>query len=294
QQLGGRQALSGVGLSLDAADSQRVRLLHDTRRRSVRHPGERPAGQLVAPGRHKRHVADEFPAHHTFHPGHLRQQHRHRLQRALHHPGQTMKEKVATYTRSQRSQGLTEFAIIAPIILLLTFGIIDFGRALYLYITLQQAANEGARVAVRASYFVDPNGATHTWPTDSDVATAITGHAVIMNLANNPACPNGPLPNNGVALGSPSLPAANTGWIFITDPSQAGNGTPNGPRGGLGTYPPPNLGAGCNVVTPAVGNEAIKVTLWYTFQPVTPIIQQVVGNNIVITAYAIYRAEYSN
>ena len=205
-----------------------------------------------------------------------------------------MKEKAASYSRSQRSQGLTEFAIIAPIILLLTFGIIDFGRALYLYITLQQAANEGARVAVRASYFVDPNGATHQWPTDSDVATAITGHAVIMNLANNPACPNGPLPNNGVALGSPSLPAANTGWIFITDPSQAGNGTPNGPRGGLGTYPPPNLGAGCNVVTPAVGNEAIKVTLWYTFQPVTPIIQQVVGNNIVITAYAIYRAEYSN
>ena len=69
-----------------------------------------------------------------------------------------MKEKAASYSRSQRSQGLTEFAIIAPIILLLTFGIIDFGRALYLYITLQQAANEGARVAVRASYFVDPNG----------------------------------------------------------------------------------------------------------------------------------------
>ncbi|OLB89069.1 MAG: hypothetical protein AUI15_26745 [Actinobacteria bacterium 13_2_20CM_2_66_6] len=94
-----------------------------------------------------------------------------------------MKEKVTSYSRSQRSQGLTEFAIIAPIILLLTFGIIDFGRALYLYITLQQAANEGARVAVRASYFVDPNGATHTWPTDSDVATAITGHAVIMKPA---------------------------------------------------------------------------------------------------------------
>jgi TadE-like protein len=212
-----------------------------------------------------------------------------------------MTEPLKTYTRSQRSQGLTEFAIIAPIILLLTFGIIDFGRALYLYITLQQAANEGARVAVRASDFVDPNGVgcspptfVHCWPTDSDVANAVQGHAVIMNLANNPACPNGPLPNNGNPSGSPSLPAPNTGWIFITDPSQAGNGVPNGPRGGLGSYPPPNLGAGCNNVTPAVGNEPIKVTLWYTFQPITPIIQQVIGNNVVITAYAIYRAEYSN
>jgi len=205
-----------------------------------------------------------------------------------------MRKLFRRYFRSQRSQGLTEFAIIAPVILLLTFGIIDFGRALYLYITLQQAANEGARVAVRASYFIDPNGTSHTWPTDTDVANAIAGHAVIMNLANNPACPNGPLPNGGIPQGSPSKPASNTGWIFITDPSIPGNGTPNGPRGGLGSYPPPNLGAGCNNVTPATGNEPIKVTLWYTFQPITPIIQQVIGNNIVITAYAVYRAEYSN
>jgi TadE-like protein len=203
-----------------------------------------------------------------------------------------MKKTAATYTRSQRSQGLTEFAIIAPIILLLTFGIIDFGRALYLYITLQQAANEGARVAVRASYFIDVSGVTHTWPNDTDVANAVQGHAVIMNLANYPACPNGPLPNGGNPQGSLQLPAPNTGWIFITDPSAAGNGYPNGPRGGLGTYPAPS--AGCDVIQPAVGNEPIKVTLWYTFQPITPIISQVVGNNIVITAYAVYRAEYSN
>jgi hypothetical protein len=203
-----------------------------------------------------------------------------------------VKRRLLSFFKSQRSQGLTEFAIIAPIILLLTFGIIDFGRALYLYITLQQAANEGARVAVRASYFVDPNGGTHTWPNDTDVSNAVQGHAVIMNLANYPACPNGPLPNNGVAQGSPTLPPMNSGWIFVTDPSNAGDGYPNGPRGGLGNYPAP--GPGCDPIQPAVGNEPIKVTLWYTFQPVTPIIQQVVGNNIVITAYAVYRAEYSN
>ena len=203
-------------------------------------------------------------------------------------------ESLKKYFQSERSQGLTEFALIAPVILLLTFGIIDFGRALYLYITLQQAANEGARVAVRASYFIDASGTTHQWPTDTDVANAVTGHAVIMNLANNPACPNGPLPNGGSARGSAQVPAANTGWIFITDPSAAGNGYPNGPRGGLGSYPPPNGGAGCDNVVPATGNEPIKVTIWYTLQPITPIIQQVVGNNFVITAYAVYRAEYSN
>ena len=209
----------------------------------------------------------------------------------------TMKERLINWFRSQRSQGITEFALIAPVILLMTFGIIDFGRGLYFYITLQQAANEGARVAVRASDFIDANGVgcsppayVHCWPTDADVATAVQVHAVTEVLAN--PCPNGPIPNGGNPVGSAQLPASNTGWIFITDPSAAGNGIPNGPRGGLGTLPAP--GPGCNTITPAVGNEPIKVTLWFNFQPITPIIQQVVGNRIVITAYAVYRAEYSN
>jgi hypothetical protein len=111
-----------------------------------------------------------------------------------------------------------------------------------------------------------------------------------MNLANYPACPNGPLPNNGNPSGSPLLPAPNTGWIFITDPSPAGNGYPNGPAGGLGTYPSP---PGCDSIVLASANDPIKVTLWYSFQPITPLIQQVIGNRVVITAYAVYRAEYS-
>jgi hypothetical protein len=209
--------------------------------------------------------------------------------------------RLRSWTKSERSQGLTEFALIAPVILLLTFGIIDFGRGLYFYITLQQAANEGARVAVHASNYIDPSGVGctnaglptqtgHCWPTDADVATAVQAHAVTEVLAN--PCPNGPIPNGGNPQGSAQVPPSNTGWIFITDPSAAGNGIPNGPRGGLGTLPPP--GPGCNAITPAVGNEPIKVTLWFNFQPLTPLIQQVVGNQIVITAYAVYRAEYSN
>ena len=204
--------------------------------------------------------------------------------------------RLAAYFRTQRSQGLTEFAIIAPIILLLTFGIVDFGRALYVYITLQQAANEGARVAVRASYFVDANGNSHNWPTNADVDAAVTGHAIAVILAN--PCPNGPIPNGGNPRGATQLPPVNSGWVFITDPSAGGDqGTvgpppiPNAPRGQLPYNPAP---AGCLNAVAADGNEPLKVTVWYSFQPITPVIQQVVGNNIVITAYAVYRAEYSN
>jgi hypothetical protein len=198
-----------------------------------------------------------------------------------------MKAKLARWFRSQRSQGMVEFALIAPVILLLTFGIIDFGRGLYFYITLQQAANEGARVAVRASNFIDQNGGQHLWPTNADVQAAVQAHAVVENLAN--PCPNGPIPNGGNPVGSLQLPPSNTGWIFITDPSPAGNGYPNAPGGEAGTTAP----VGCDVPVAAFNNLPLKVTLWYNFQPLTPIIQQVVGNRIVITAYAVYRAEYS-
>jgi Flp pilus assembly protein TadG len=40
-----------------------------------------------------------------------------------------------------------EFALCLPILLLLVFGIIDFGRALNAQITLTQAAREGVRLA---------------------------------------------------------------------------------------------------------------------------------------------------
>jgi Flp pilus assembly protein TadG len=40
-----------------------------------------------------------------------------------------------------------EFALLLPVLLLVTFGIIDFGRALNAQVTITQAAREGARLA---------------------------------------------------------------------------------------------------------------------------------------------------
>jgi Flp pilus assembly protein TadG len=40
-----------------------------------------------------------------------------------------------------------EFALLLPVLLLVVFGIIDFGRALNAQVTLTQAAREGARLA---------------------------------------------------------------------------------------------------------------------------------------------------
>ena len=45
-----------------------------------------------------------------------------------------------------RGATAVEFALVLPLLLLLVFGIIDFGRALNAQITLTQAAREGARL----------------------------------------------------------------------------------------------------------------------------------------------------
>jgi Flp pilus assembly protein TadG len=47
----------------------------------------------------------------------------------------------------ERGAAAVEFALLLPLLLLLVFGIVDFGRALNAQITLTQAAREGARLA---------------------------------------------------------------------------------------------------------------------------------------------------
>lgn len=50
--------------------------------------------------------------------------------------------------RDERGTALVEFALIAPLLFLLLFGIIDFGRALNYYNQVTQLAGQGARAAV--------------------------------------------------------------------------------------------------------------------------------------------------
>jgi Flp pilus assembly protein TadG len=48
----------------------------------------------------------------------------------------------------RRGQSLVEFALILPLFLLVLFGIIDLGRGVYAYNTIQNAAREAVRVAI--------------------------------------------------------------------------------------------------------------------------------------------------
>jgi Flp pilus assembly protein TadG len=58
-----------------------------------------------------------------------------------------MRRRPARRAPRDRGAAAVEFALLLPLLALLVFGIVDFGRALNAQITLTQAAREGARMA---------------------------------------------------------------------------------------------------------------------------------------------------
>ena len=175
--------------------------------------------------------------------------------------------------RSQRSQALIEFALISPVLLLLLFGIVDIGRAIFYYDTLNHAAREGARAAVRAS---------NQLPNNADVLATV--NAQMLGAPVSEPCPQGP-----VTL---STPPANTAWVYVTEPN---------PPATVEAAPPPNAPGGeyaatsngsCSAINPASGNAPLQVTVRFNLVLITPIVAQATANHVVLSAAAVFRTEY--
>ena len=60
--------------------------------------------------------------------------------------------KLQNRYRSRPAQGMVEFALALPVLLLLTFGTIEFGRLLQAWLALENGARFGVRYAVTGSY----------------------------------------------------------------------------------------------------------------------------------------------
>jgi hypothetical protein len=57
----------------------------------------------------------------------------------------TLVRRGTEHTRNQKGQSLLELALVLPLLMLIAFGAIEFGRAYYQYNTLTKALRDGAR-----------------------------------------------------------------------------------------------------------------------------------------------------
>jgi hypothetical protein len=99
--------------------------------------------------------------------------------------------------RSERGGIAVEFAIVFPVVMLLVFGVIDFGHAWYMRHLMSDASREGARYGTRyqtvgsttsrllpknlsptvTDYLLNTWGLTHLLPSDADPQVVLGGPA---------------------------------------------------------------------------------------------------------------------
>jgi Flp pilus assembly protein TadG len=121
-----------------------------------------------------------------------------------------MKRARLPLRRNEKGAAVVEFALVAPLLLLLIWGIVDIGRAFYTLNNLASAVREGARSA--AVMATDPTLAANKTLIKSTVTTAFTPigpalrpESVFVTLANRQIT---------VQASYPFAPLVLVGWTF--------------------------------------------------------------------------------
>lgn len=81
--------------------------------------------------------------------------------------------------RNEEGQAVVEFALILPLLILLIFGMIDFGWLFYNKIEVNNASREGARYAAihwnEADYVTDTENLVYSFTSGSPAVTVTAG-----------------------------------------------------------------------------------------------------------------------
>jgi Flp pilus assembly protein TadG len=167
--------------------------------------------------------------------------------------------------RGRRAQSLVEMAMVLPVLTLLTFGLVDFGRAYYFQVSITNAAREGARVAILNIY---TGPATPTCSTSNSYATCpVQTDAAIVSAVNKELM----------------YSAISPGSVTICPPHDSSMST-----------------SGCPTTNNRVDlwtqgtttNYYVNVGVSYDFHLYTPLMQQLVGNPIHMSVWVQMRTNY--
>jgi hypothetical protein len=159
--------------------------------------------------------------------------------------------------KSQRAQGMVEFALLAPVFFLVLLGVVDLGRAGFFFVVGSNLARDGARQAA-----VYSNGQGLPDP-------VITGNIQVEAAAVGIAGANFTMPAGACGTTTPPMPPA------VLSACQ--------------TPPPDNMYFFIENV-PGTPHYK-KVSTVYAFRPVTPMLSQITGT-IYIVATSAMTVEY--
>lgn len=166
---------------------------------------------------------------------------------------------------------MTEFALVAPLLFALVFGVFDFGRAMSANVTVTNSSREGARYLVtRATAWSTPQGGLQASQGRFDTACPGTGSPPSAPLADSA---------QGVAWRQLQNASLNLSAVTMTvrffkssnDPAQGGSAddTLTCSSGAItesnGTYAPSS-------------GDWVQFEVQYHYSPVTPLISNLLSN----------------
>jgi len=110
---------------------------------------------------------------------------------------------MAAWLKDCRGTNLVEAAFVTPLLLLMTFAIVDFGGLFYAYLALESGVSQATRFGVTGQQLADPNNPqVNLSRTDS------------IKLAMRRATPTITIPDNAFSFSH--LPEGQTVWLAGT------------------------------------------------------------------------------
>ena len=172
--------------------------------------------------------------------------------------------------KRKSGQSLVEFAFALPVLLLLLLGMLDLGRAFYIREQVSDAARAGLRAALQASQ-----------QSTGDAACAAGGKVTVVLPATSSSIPDIAAAASVAdsPTGTPSGTDLAGATMVVTWHCNGNSAVTNATNGGI-TDPANNR------------SDSVDVVVQYRLALLYPIIQQVAGPVVTISAHEVGRVEY--
>ena len=96
-----------------------------------------------------------------------------------------LSHRIVKRLRDTSGTSLLETAIILPLLLLLTFSIVDFGALFYVYLALENGASQATRYAVTGNLMDDPLNPGTKLTRDSSIKLAMRNATPTLTIADS-------------------------------------------------------------------------------------------------------------